>query len=162
MSARGQPAATQPIDPARIPSIDLIEATLDREEESYRSRAGGIDTKAGVILGAAGVLVALVGTHPSVAGLVGQLLALTSGAAAVAALWPKIDKAIGPERLRDRYLTVDVSITRMVVLNSRIDLHAKDEQRLILILKANRVRASSVLLLASAMAVVAGGTVAML
>lgn len=149
--------AMQPIDPARVPSIELIEATLDREEESYRFRAGGIDTKAGLILGAAGVLVALVGTHPSVAGLIGQLLAVGSGAAAVSAMWPKIDKAIGPERLRDKYLAVDASVTRMVVLNSRIDLHAKDEHRLIL--KANRIRASGVLLLASAVAIVIGGIV---
>ena len=60
------------------------------------------------------------------------------GGAAVFTIYPRVDKGIGPRQLRDRYLTRDPSITRMVLLNTRVELHAKDEERLIK--KAQRVR----------------------
>jgi hypothetical protein len=48
-------SVTEPerIDPALVPSIDIVEAALAREEESYRFRAGSIDNRAGFLLGAA-------------------------------------------------------------------------------------------------------------
>ena len=147
----------QPIDSARVPSLPLVEAALDREEESYRFRAGGIDSKAGLLLSAAGVLVALVGTKPGIAGLIGQVIAIASGGAAVLTLLPRVDKAIGPRQLRDRYLTTDASITRMVVLNTRIELHSQDERRLMT--KAVRLRWAAVLLLCAASAIVIGAIV---
>jgi hypothetical protein len=147
----------QPLNPSQIPSIALVEGELDREEESYRNRSDGIDTKAGLILGAAGVLVALVGSRPSVAGLIAQITALAAGAVGGAALYPRVDKGISPKELRDRYLAVDASITRMVLLNTRIDLHLKDEQRLIT--KARRLKLASLLLLLSALAIVVGATI---
>jgi hypothetical protein len=147
----------EPIDPRQIPSIRLVEEELDREEISYRNRANGIDTKAGLILTAAGVLVALVGTRPSVAGLVGQMIALLAATVGGAALFPRVDKGISASELRDRYLSVDASITRMVLLNTRIELHLKDEQRLIT--KAWRLRLASLLLVSAAVAIVVGAII---
>src|SRR4051794_24451423 len=115
--------APEPIDLAGIPSLDIVEHTLTREEDSFRFRANGIDTKAGLLLSASGVLIALVGGKPSSAGLVAQLLSMGAGGMAVAALWPRVDKGIGPSKLRDRYLTTPVAVTRLVLLNTRIDLH---------------------------------------
>jgi hypothetical protein len=147
----------QPLNPSQIPSIALVEDELDREEVSYRNRANGIDTKAGLILSAAGVLVALVGSRPSVAGLIAQITALAAGVVGGAAIYPRVDKGINPRELRDRYLGVDASITRMVLLNTRIDLHTKDEQRLVT--KARRLKLASGLLLLSALAIVIGATI---
>jgi hypothetical protein len=147
----------QPLDPTQIPSIGLVEAELDREERSYRIRANGIDTKAGLILTAAGVLVVLVGTRPGVAGLVGQIVALAAGVVGGGALYPRVDKGISPQELRDRYLSVEASITRMVLLNTRIDLHTQEERRLIT--KARRLQLASVLLLLSVLAIVVGAIV---
>ncbi|TFV58342.1 hypothetical protein E4P41_13045 [Geodermatophilus sp. DF01-2] len=147
----------QNIDPARIPSLPIVETALVREEDSYRFRAQGMDTRLGLLLSAAGVLVALVGNRPSVAGLAGQVLALAAGATAVHGLWPRVDKGVAPRRLRDRYLAVDPTLTRMRLLNTRLDLHAQDEGRLLD--KARRLRACALLLLAAATAVVMGRTV---
>jgi hypothetical protein len=150
-------ATNQPIDPSRVPSIHLVEAVLNREEQSYRFRAAGIDNKAGLLLGAAGVLVALVGSRPSVAGLIGQIFAAGSGGAAVLTLWPRVDKGIGPREVRDRYLTSDPTLTRMILLNTRLGLHDRDEKRLIT--KAKRLRLAAVLLMTATVAIVAGGIV---
>lgn len=140
---------------ARVPSLGIIEAALQREDDSYRDRANSLDTKAGVILSAAGVIVSLVGIHSSVAGLVAQVIAIGAGAAAVWALAPRVDKAIGPRQLRDRYLQVDALTTRLVLLNTRIDLHERNEKRLFD--KASRMKLAAVLLLGSAAAIVVGG-----
>lgn len=145
------------LDPSRIPSFDVIESALTREEDSYRARAASIDTKAGILLSGAGVLVALVGARPSVAGLLAQGVAIGAGAVAVGALWPRVDKGIRPGNLRDRYLTQQAALTRLVLLNTRIDLHAKDEEHLVQ--KARRLRLAALLLLAAAAVVVVGGMV---
>jgi hypothetical protein len=149
--------APEPIDLADIPSLEVVEQTLTRGEDSFRLRANAIDTKAGLLLTASGVVIALVGGKPGVAGLVAQLLSIGAGGVAVAALWPRVDKGISAGKLRDRYLTAPVAVTRLVLLNTRIELHAKDEQDLIT--KAGRLRLAAVLLLSAAVAVVVGGIV---
>ena len=58
------------VTPDVVPSLGVVEEALLREEESYRFRAGGLDTRLGLLLGAAGVLVALTGQEPSIAGIV--------------------------------------------------------------------------------------------
>lgn len=147
----------QPIEPSDVPSLDVVEAELNRSEDSYRDRANSIDTKAGLLLSAAGVLVALVGTSPAVAGLIGQIAALVSGGFAVGALYPRVDKSVGPAQLRDRYLRLDPTITRLVLLNTRIDLYAADEHRLII--KGRRVKLAAAFLFAAALAIVIGAMV---
>jgi hypothetical protein len=153
--AAESPRALPAITPDRVPSLSIIEDALQREDDSYRDRANGLDTKAGVILSAAGVIVTLVGIHSSIAGLVGQLIAIASGAAAVWTLAPRVDKAIGPRQLRDRYLQIDALTTRLIVLNTRIDLHERNEKRLFD--KAFRMKIAAGLLLGSAAAIGVGG-----
>jgi hypothetical protein len=148
---------SQPIDEGRVPSLGLIEAALQHEDDSYRERANSVDTKAGVIVSAAAVIVALVGTKAGVAAVIGQGVAVMSGVAAVLALMPRVDKAIGPRQLRDRYLMADPLTTRLFLLNTRLVLHANNEQRMFV--KFRRLKVAAVLLLGSAMAIVIGGIV---
>lgn len=68
-----------------------------------------------------------------------------------------MDKAIGPQELRDRYLTSDPIRTRLILLNTRIQLHQKNEKRLLD--KAGRLRIAALLLLGSALAILASGIV---
>lgn len=150
-------SAQQVIRAEQVPSLAIVEDALQREDESYRDRANGLDTKAGVVLSAAGVIVALVGTHGSGAGLIGQLAAIGAGVAAVATILPRVDKAIGPRNLRDRYLQVDPIITRLFVLNTRILLHERNEERVIA--KALRLKIAAALLLLSAAAIAVGGII---
>lgn len=142
---------------SHVPSLSVIEDALQREDSTWRDRANSLDTKAGVILSAAGVIVAIVGTTSSVAAIIGEILAIATGAAAVRALWPRVDKAIGPQELRDRYLTSDPIRTRLILLNTRIQLHQKNEKRLLD--KAGRLRIAALLLLGSALAILASGIV---
>jgi hypothetical protein len=41
--------AIETIDAALVPSLPIVEEALQREDASYRRRADGLDTKAGVI-----------------------------------------------------------------------------------------------------------------
>ena len=148
-----------PVDPARVPSLAVVESELAREESAFQFRAHAVETRAGVAIGAAGAVVALVGAHPSVAGLVAQVLALASGGAAVRALLPRVDKSIGIAPLRDRYLARDPVRTRLIVLNTRIDLHAQDERQLLL--KVRALRTAGALLFAATVAIVVGAVIGM-
>lgn len=143
--------------PSLVPSLGIVEEALQREDDSYRDRANSLDTKAGVILSAAGVVVALVGTSASVAGLVAQIAAIGSGIAAVLTILPRVDKAIGPRNLRDRYLQADETTTRLYVLNTRIPLHERNELRLVE--KARRLKIAACFLLGSAGTIAIGGIV---
>ncbi|MDQ2836113.1 MAG: hypothetical protein M3Y42_00160 [Actinomycetota bacterium] len=157
MSQHPLPGVMPPIREDQVPSLAIVEAALQREDESYRERANGLDSKAGVILSAAGVIVALVGTHASVAGLIAQIAAIAAGVAAVFTILPRVDKAIGPRQLRDRYLQTDSVVTRLVVLNTRIPLHERNEERLVE--KAKRLKVAAGFLLTSASTIAIGGIV---
>ncbi|SOD72878.1 hypothetical protein SAMN05892883_2197 [Jatrophihabitans sp. GAS493] len=159
MTRPGPPGQRTPlpaINANQVPSLSIVEHALSDEDTSYRERANGIDTKAGVILSAAGVIVTLVGIHSSVAGLVGQFIAIAAGAAAVWTLKPRVDKAIGIRQLRDRYLQENELSTRMILLNTRLDIQEKNEKYLFR--KARWLKISSSLLLCSATAIAIGGS----
>jgi hypothetical protein len=148
---------TTPIRDDQVPSLGIVEDALQHEDEYYRERANNLDTKAGVILSAAGVIVALVGTSAGAAGLTAQLAAIASGIAAVRTMLPRIDKAITPRSLRNRYLQVDPVTTRLYMLATRIPLHERNEQRLVE--KAQQLKIAAWFLLASAMTTAVGGIV---
>jgi len=139
----------------QVPSLGVIESVLEREDDSYRDRANGIDSKAGMILGAAGVIVALVGTTTSVTALLGQALAIAAGAAAAWVIVPRIEAAVASRDLRDRYLDAAAVHTRLMVLNLRILLQTRNEARLLT--KTRRLRSASVLLLGSAVIILVSG-----
>jgi len=132
----------------QVPSLGVVESVLEREDTSYRERANGLDGKAGLILGAAGVVVALIGTTASVTAIVGQALAIAAGAAAAWVIVPRIEATFAPRDLRDRYLRAAEVRTRLVVLNAQTLLHEENEARLVT--KARRLRSAAVLLLGSA------------
>ena len=94
--------ASSPSNP--YPSLRVIEVELDRAEVSSQQRAQGLDTKAGVVLGAAGVIVALAVGHTSLWLTVGQVAAVLAGVAAAAAFFPRTGGIINPSRLQERYL----------------------------------------------------------
>jgi hypothetical protein len=145
------------IDPHLVPSLDVVESALARVEDSYRTRASSLDTRNGLVLAAAGVLVALVGAEPGIAGLLGQVMAVAAGAAAVRSLGLRVDKVIDVGLLRDRYLGVDPTSTRLILLNTRIDLHIKDEQQLWV--KVRFLRLAVTLLVGATAAILVGAIV---
>lgn len=101
------------------------------------------------------MVVALIGTTPDVAALIGQALAIAAGATAAWVIVPRLDRTVAPRDLCDRYLAESAVRTRLVVLNSRILFHAENEARLVA--KARRLQSASVLLLGSAAIILVSG-----
>ncbi len=147
------PALTE----ADVPSLSVIETALAQEDASWRDRANNLDTKSGILLSGAGVITALVGTTTHPLALAGQVLAILAGIAAVWSMWPRVDKVIDPEQLRDIYLTTESVATRLTLLNTRLEMHSKNEDALMA--KAWRWRITAILMLISAAAIVASGIV---
>jgi hypothetical protein len=70
-------------------SLEIIHAELDRRQAGCEARWNAIDTKAGLLLAAAGVLIAFNADKASVLILVAELLAAGSGAAAIRSMFPR-------------------------------------------------------------------------
>jgi hypothetical protein len=88
------------------PWIGLAPASeeLARLRQSVWDRTASLDTKAGLVLGFAGVLVALIRDHPTPLKVIAQALALLAAGLAVCALWPTTGKELNPRVFRDRYM----------------------------------------------------------
>ncbi len=138
-----------------VPSLAIVEDALAHEDSTWRDRANNLDTKAGILLSGAGVIVALVGTTTHIAALIGQILAILAGGTAVWSLWPRVDKAIDPAELRNLYLTTDPVTTRLRVLNTRLEMHMKNENALMA--KGRRWKLTAILLLGSVIAILTSG-----
>jgi hypothetical protein len=153
---RGRKSADEELA-QQAPSLEVVEKALTAGEESYRARAQSVDTKTGLVLATSGVLVALVGTKPSVAGLVGQCLAILAGGAAVAAFFPRAGTGLDPLALRDHYLSASPLRARIQVLNAGLETLRYDEERLYR--KVKTLRFATSLLMSAAVAIVVGATI---
>lgn len=107
-----------------------MRSELDREQESYERRAGQVDTKAGLILAAAGVIVTLRSADPVLLEVLAQVAAAVAGGLAIFAFLPRVAGTLSPLELRRRYVHQPENITKLVVLDTRLTIHADDEQQL--------------------------------
>ncbi len=123
------PAVPEDLADLDLPSLDVIRAELDREQESHERRAGQVDTKAGLLLAASG-LVAFRNSQNAPLGLAAQLLAAVAGALAVWAFLPRVAGTLSPLTLRNTYIHRPEQTTKLVVLDTRLLIHADDEQQL--------------------------------
>lgn len=141
----------------------IIAAQVAAERETMNSHAESLDTKAGVVLGFAGVLVGLGATAQGFisnrflfqAGLVAGVAA---GALAAWAFLPRRYPVIEVFRLRERYLTAPEQMTQLHLLDTQIEMvrQAADLVRR----KGRRVKAAVVCLAGAAASVVAGTLIA--
>ena len=127
-----------------LPSLQLLSETVEAELGVQERRGDALDSKAGVLLGFAGVLVAL-----TVANLDGTWATTGAACAGAAALCP-----LRP--LRRRYLTADEEFTRLSLLDTRIAMH--HETLAHLRIKAYLVTGASLLLGAAVVLTVLAGT----
>jgi hypothetical protein len=141
----------------------LIAAQVAVERSAMNSHAESLDTKAGVALGFAGVLVALSATAQGYIAnrflfQVGLVAGVVAGVLAAWAFLPRRFPVIEVLRLRDRYLTAADEETRLHLLDTQIEMvrQAADLVRR----KGRRVKASLVCLAGAAGFVVAGTIVA--
>jgi hypothetical protein len=146
-----------------LPSLAILVAQVASERETMNTHAESLDTKAGVVLGFAGVLVGL-GATAQLAVSERLLVQIGLGMAVVAALlaaWgflPRGYPVLEVYRLRQRYLTALESETRLHLLDTQIEMvqEAADLVRR----KGRRIRLSVGCLASAAGLVVAGTLVA--
>lgn len=151
----GTPPAPAPAEP--YPSLAVVERELNRAEVSHQQHAQGLDTKAGLVLGAAGVIVALAVGHRSLSLTGGQVSAVAAGVAAARAFLPRTGGIINPSELQERYLDQPERTTRLTLLATRVDLFQADEEALKV--KFLSLRVAVVFLLVAAVDVCVGSIV---
>ena len=98
-------------------SLALLIEISKSERDAQLSHFDSLDTKAGLVLGFAGVLIALGGAPGSVLGLGSIILAALAAAMAVASFWPRQFPSIDPIRLGD-YAVSELAFTQLTVLDT--------------------------------------------
>lgn len=83
------------------PSIEVLLEISRSEQDAQLSDFDSLDTKSGLVLGFAGVLIALVNGSGSFMGLIAVLLAALSAVAADSSFWPREFPSIDTTRLGD-------------------------------------------------------------
>lgn len=139
------------------PSLPVVRAELDVELGLLERRSTAVDTKAGLVLGFAGVLVGLTKDVQTWITVAGQVLAVVAAVLAILGFLPRYGGAVNPMTLRQKYLTTDRAATELAVLDTRLLLKEQDEAALRV--KARRVRVAVVLLVLAIAVVVANSVV---
>jgi hypothetical protein len=122
-----------------IGSLDLVFDEVRHERSVQLTHFDAIDTKAGVVLGFSGAIVALSGGSFGALVTIGRALAASSGLLALAAFWPRRFWRTNLRSLRDRYLGSELAFTRVHLLDSQIAMAERLDRALaskVLLLKA--------------------------
>jgi hypothetical protein len=98
-------------------SLELLVEINRSERIAQLSHFDSLDTKAGLVLGFAGVLIAVARDTDSWAGITSIVFAGLAAAAAVAAFWPRQFPSIDPIRLGD-YAASELVFTQLTVLDT--------------------------------------------
>ena len=128
-----------------LPSLELLAEEAAAELAAQERRGDALDSKAAVLLGFSGVLVAL--TASNLKGGTADAAAVAAGLAAPcagAAFVPRSFPFLELRRLRDSYLTSEEDFTRLSLLDTRIAMYSETEA--VLTLKALLVSVASIAL----------------
>jgi len=109
------------VSPQNARSLSLILAQVEREREGQARYFDQLDAKAGVVLGFAGIFVALAPSGALMVDL-GRFAAAIAGLSALWAFWPRGYPAVDVRRLRDRYLAADPPFTELHLLDVQITM----------------------------------------
>jgi len=137
-----------------VRSLDVVEEVVLRERDTQMRHWDALDTKAGVMLGFAGVLAALAPAEINVIVDVGRVIAVAGALLAVWAFWPRGYGAVKLRIFRDRYLASEPSFARLHLTDSHIA--AAEELAVTLDQKAARVKWSMTFLATAALLVAIG------
>lgn len=129
----------------------MIAARVEAERERHTAHAESLDGKAGILLGFAGVVVALRGGgRASWIGIAGLLLTALAALFAVLAFAPRPFAVLEVRHLRDRYLRADARFTRLTLVDTEIEM-------IELVRRKARLLLTSLVLLLGGVACIAGG-----
>jgi hypothetical protein len=123
----------------RIRSLEPILEEVRVERDGQLRHFDGLDTKAGIILGFAGALIAL-SPAGNVLIHVGRLAAMASGFLALAAFWPRGYWGTNTRRLREKYLASEPDFTKLNLLDTQIAM--AETVRAVLLKKARPLKAA--------------------
>lgn len=104
------------------PSSELVAEEVQRELEMQLKHFEAIDSKAGLLLGFSGALVALAGTSSSPPIQVFRAFAACAALSSLAAFWPRGFAAVRVKTLRDKYLQADASFTSRALIDTHIQM----------------------------------------
>jgi hypothetical protein len=141
-----------------LPSLSLLSDEVASELTAQERRGDALDTKAGVLLGFAGVLVGLTVGH--LHGFVAHSGAVLAGVAALlaaVAFVPRSYPTLALRRLRETYLTADAEFTRRRVMDTRIAMYERTQG--LLAVKARLVTAAAATLCVAVIVTVIGSIV---
>jgi hypothetical protein len=143
-----------------LPSLSILVEKVAAERETMRAHIESLDTKSGIVLGFAGVLVGLGATaQPTISRdwvfRGGLAMAVVAAFAAAWAFLPRNYPVLMVRVLRDRYLTASETETQLSLLDTQVEM--ADEAADLLKHKGRRVWVS-VCCLAIAAALVVTGT----
>ncbi|MGH2670077.1 MAG: hypothetical protein ACRDH5_13355 [bacterium] len=146
------------MSPAATPDQPSVQALLDEvhiERQALLQHFQDLDGKAGIVLGFAGVLVALAPGEATTLAVVGRVLAAAAGLAALLGFWPRTYPVVHLRTLRDRYLQRGAEHTKLVLLDTQVVIVERSQN--LLARKATRLKIAMILL-AAAVVSLAGAT----
>lgn len=105
---------------ARFPWLELIAEAVATDQAAQLRHFESLDTKAGIVLGFAGVLVALGDAAEAELGVAALIAGASAALFALLAFVPRTYPVLELRRARDRYLQSDPRFTRLHVIDTRI------------------------------------------
>lgn len=102
-----------------MPSVEVVAGRLEKALDGRLRDFDSLDGKAGMVLGFAGVLIALSGRRQSIVATIGLVLAGVAAIGAVAAFAPRRHPDIDPERL-SRYVHAEREFTVMHLVDTHV------------------------------------------
>jgi hypothetical protein len=105
-----------------LPSLELVAEEVEAQLTTQLRHFEGLDTKAGIVLGFAGVLVALSGKAEGLLPTVGFGLAVLAALFSVSAFLPRGFPVLDVTQLREEYLTAEREFTTLYLLDTRVEM----------------------------------------
>jgi len=118
------------VDPKSLRSLEFVEQVVHDERTAQLSHLDALDTKAGVILGFAGAIVALSPSAASLWTALGKASAIVSAYFSIATFWPRRFWTLDVRALRERYLAAEPMFTRIHVLDTMIATARRNDETL--------------------------------
>ena len=136
-------------------SLGLIFDETRIEQDARFSYFDALDAKAGVVLGFAAAIAALIDPHGDILVDVARVIAVLGGATAVVSFWPRTAPQTDMRALRDLYLGAEPDFTRLALLDTRVAMLEEIDVR---VRRKARLLRIAMLALATAALLAAVGT----
>lgn len=107
---------------SRMPSLERLGQAAERERDAQLRHFDSLDTKAGIVLGFAGVLVALAGRMLGGLSLGAQVAAALASLLALLSFLPRELPVLELRKMRDRYLRSEASFTDLHLLDTTVEM----------------------------------------